>query len=111
MFPLTQEQINLYPVLPTLTIAQLSKVLKRQIENNVTSSIQLKLLTQIDVDAKTTLEKTPINGKHVHVQVCNFKTLKKLLPRPYYSKDHKKGLLQFLEQRVPKSNVEPSPKR
>jgi len=31
------------PVLPNLTIAQLSKVLKRQIENNDASSIQLKL--------------------------------------------------------------------
>jgi hypothetical protein len=64
------------PVLPNLTIAQLSKVLKQQIENNDASSIQLKLQTQIDVDAKTTLKKTPINGKHVHVQVCNFKILK-----------------------------------
>ncbi len=90
------------PVLPNLTIAQLSKVLKRQIENNDASLIQLKLRTQIDVDAKTTLEKTPINGEHVHVQVCNFKTLKELLPRPCYSKHHKKGLLNFLEQRVPK---------
>ncbi len=63
-------------MLPNLTIAQLSKVLKQQIENNDASSIQLKLQTQIDVDAKTTLKKTPINGKHVHVQVCNFKILK-----------------------------------
>jgi len=64
-----------------------------------------------DVVVETTLEKTPINGEHVHVQVCNFKTLKKLLPKPHYSRDHRKGLLKILGQKVPKSNVEPSPKR
>ncbi len=57
------------------------------------------------------MEKAPINGEHVHVQICNFKTLKNLLPRPCYNKDHRKGLLIFLGQRVPKSSVEPSPKR
>jgi hypothetical protein len=71
----------------------------------------LKLQTRIHVDAKTTLEKIPINGEHVHVQVCNFKTLKKLLPRPHYNRDHRKGLLKIMGERVPKSNVEPSPKR
>jgi hypothetical protein len=57
------------------------------------------------------LEKAPINGEHVHVQICNFKTLKNLLLRPCYNKDHRKGLPNFLGQRVPKSNVEPLPKR
>jgi hypothetical protein len=98
-------------VLPNLTTTQLFKVLKQQIENNDASSIQLKLWTQVDVDAKTTLEKTPINGEHVCVQVCNFKTHKELLPRPHYSKDHKKRLPKILGQKVPKSNVKPSPKR
>jgi hypothetical protein len=71
----------------------------------------LKLKTQVDVDAKTTLEKALINGKHVCVQVCNFKTFKELLPRPCYNKDHRKGMPKILGQRVPKSNVEPLPKR
>jgi hypothetical protein len=71
----------------------------------------LKLQTQVHVDTKTTLEKIPINGDNVHVQVCNFKTLKNLLPRPHYNRDHRKGLLKILGEKVPKSNVEPSPKR
>jgi len=71
----------------------------------------LKLHTQVNVDVKTTLENVLINGEHVHVQVCNFKTLKELLPRPRYNKDHKKGLPKKLGQRVPKSKVEPSPKQ
>ncbi len=57
------------------------------------------------------MEKISINGEHVHVQVCNFKILKNLLPRPCYNKDHRKGLPIFLGQRVPKSSVEPLPKR
>ncbi len=73
-------------------------MLKWQIENNDVSSIQLKLWTQVDVDAETTLEKFIINRKHVHVQVCKFKTFKELLPRPRYNRNAK-------------SNVEPLPKR
>ncbi len=34
-----------------------------------------------------------------------------MLLRPHYNRDHRKGLLKILRQRVPKSNVEPSPKR
>ncbi len=45
------------PILPNLGNAHLSKELKCQIENNDASSIQLKLKTQVDVNAKTTLEK------------------------------------------------------
>ncbi len=71
----------------------------------------MKLQTRIHVDVKTTLEKIPINGEHVHVQVCNFKTLKKLLPRLHYNRDRRKGLLKIMGERVPRSNVEPSPKR
>jgi hypothetical protein len=64
------------PMLPNLAIAHLSKVLKWHIYNNDAFSIQLKVWTQVDVNVETTLEKTPINGKHVHVQVRNFKTFK-----------------------------------
>jgi hypothetical protein len=43
MLPFAQEHINPYeiPMFPNLTIAQLLKVLKWQIENNDASSIQL----------------------------------------------------------------------
>jgi hypothetical protein len=40
-----------------------------------------------------------------------FKTFKELLPRPHYNRDHKKCAPKILGQRVPKSNVEPWPKR
>jgi hypothetical protein len=40
------------------------------------------------VDAKTDLEKVPINAKNVHVQVCRFKSLKGLLPKPYNNIKH-----------------------
>jgi hypothetical protein len=46
-------------MLPNLVVAQLLEVLKQQIENNDAFSIQLKLQTQVNVDVKTTLEKTP----------------------------------------------------
>jgi len=52
---------------PNLVNAQLSKKLKRHIENNDASSIQLKLSTQVEVDVKTALEKAPINSEHIHV--------------------------------------------
>jgi ribosomal protein L24 len=52
-------------VFPNLVNAQLPKELKQQIKNNDVSSIQLKLRTQIEVNAKTTLEKAPINGEHM----------------------------------------------
>jgi hypothetical protein len=52
---------------PNLANAQLSKKLKRHIENNDASFIQLKLRTQVKIDAKITLEKAPINGEHIHV--------------------------------------------
>ncbi len=45
------------PMLPNLANAHLSKELKCQIENNVASSIQLKLKTQVDVNVETMLEK------------------------------------------------------
>jgi hypothetical protein len=50
-----------------LANAQLLKELKWQIKNNDVSSIQLKLKTQVEVDAKTTLEEVLINGEHIHV--------------------------------------------
>jgi hypothetical protein len=71
---------------PNLVNAQLSKELKQQIENNDVFSIQLKLRTQVEVDAKIALEKVPINGEHIHVQVCRFKSLKGLLSKPHYNK-------------------------
>ncbi len=76
-------------MLTNLVIAQLSEVLKWQIENNDAYSIQLKLWTQVDVDVETTLKKILINCNHVHVQVCKFKIFKELLPRPCYSRDAK----------------------
>jgi len=56
-------------VFPNLVNAQLLKELTQQIENNDVSSIQLKLRTQIEVHAKTTLEKAPINGEHMSSSV------------------------------------------
>jgi hypothetical protein len=44
-------------MLPNLANAHLSKELKCQVENSGASSIQLKLKTQVDVNAETTLEK------------------------------------------------------
>jgi hypothetical protein len=40
------------PMFPNLVNAQLSKGLKQQIENSDVSSIQLKLRTQVEIDAK-----------------------------------------------------------
>jgi hypothetical protein len=77
-------QFNYYPII---------KVLKWQIENNDIFSIQLKLWSQIDVDVEIALEKVPINGEHVHVQMCNFKTLKELLTRPRYYRNPNLGLI------------------
>jgi hypothetical protein len=53
----------------------------------------------------------PINDEHVHVLMCKFTILKKLLLRFHYNINHKKGASKFLCQWVPKLNVEPSPKR
>ncbi len=69
---------------PNLDNAQLSKKLKQQIENNDVFSIQLKLKTQVEVNVKTTLEKAPINGEHIHVHVCRFKSPKGLLSKSHY---------------------------
>ncbi len=61
---------------PNLANVQLLKKLKWQIKNNDVSFIHLKLRIQVEVDAKKTLKKAPINGEHIHVQVCRFKSLK-----------------------------------
>jgi hypothetical protein len=61
-----KKQTQFYPN-PNLANAQLLKELKWQIKNNDVSSIQLKLRTQVEVDAKTTLEEVLINGEHIHV--------------------------------------------
>jgi len=71
----------------------------RQIKNNDASSIQLKLRTNVEVDAETALEKIPINGEHIHVQLCRFKCLKWLLPKPCYNRQCWKGALKNLGQR------------
>jgi hypothetical protein len=84
--------------LKILAFKQLWKVLKWQIQNNDVSSIQLKLWTQIDVDVEVTLEKVPINGNHVHIQVCNFKTLKKLSLKPFYNRNHRKNVQFFWDK-------------
>jgi hypothetical protein len=68
---------------PNVANAQLSKKLKWRIKNNDVSFIQLKLRIQVEVDAKKTLEKAPINGEHIHVQVCRFKSLEGLLPKSH----------------------------
>ncbi len=52
---------------PNLANAQLLKKLKQHIDNNDASFIQLKLKTQVEVDAKIALEKALINGEHIHV--------------------------------------------
>ncbi len=71
---------------PNLANAQVLKEVKRQIKKNDVSSIQLKLRTQVEVDAETTLEKIPINDEHIHVQMCKFKSFKRLLSKPRYNK-------------------------
>jgi hypothetical protein len=63
-------------VLPNLVNVQLSKELKWHIKKNDASFIQLKMRTQVDVDAETALEKTLVNAKHIHVEVCKIKSLK-----------------------------------
>jgi hypothetical protein len=56
------------------------------------------------------LEKAPIIAKHVHVQVCWFKFLKGLLPKPCIK--HWKGLPKNLGQRMGRSLIMgPSPKK
>jgi hypothetical protein len=92
-----------------LVNAKLSKYLKWQIENNDVYSIQLKLRTEVEINAKTALEKVPINGGHIHVQVCRFKSFKGLLPEPCYNKQCWKGASKNLRQRMSKGG--PSPKR
>jgi hypothetical protein len=66
---------------------------------------------KVEVDAKTALEKTPIDGEHIHIQVCRFKSFKGLLPKLHYNKQCKKGASKFLRQRMAKSKGGPSPKR
>ncbi len=95
---------------PNLVTAQLSKKLNRQIKNNDASSIQLKLRTQVEVNLKTTLEKVPINGEHIHVHVCRFKYFKRLLLEPCYNKQCQKGASKDPGQRMAKSKGGPSPK-
>jgi len=61
-----------------LANVQFSKELKWQINKNNASSIELKMRTQANIDAETTLKRTLIN----------------------VNKEHKKGLLKFLRQRM-----------
>ncbi len=79
-------------MLPNLVNVQLLKELKRQIEKNDASSIQLKMRTQTDIDASMALDRAPVNAEHVHVQMCKFKSLKGFLPKPHYTREHRKGL-------------------
>jgi hypothetical protein len=66
----------------------------------------LKLGTKVELDAKMTLEKVPINGEHIHVQVFRFKYFdKSLLAEPCYNRQCWKGASKNLGQRMP------SPKR
>jgi hypothetical protein len=78
------------PMFPNLANAQLLKELKWQIKNNDVSSIQLKLKTQVEVDVEIALEKALINGEHIHVQVCTFKSFKELLPDSRYNRQCQK---------------------
>ncbi len=88
--PRTNKPISIL-VFPNSANAQLLKELKWQIQNNDTSFIQLKLGTQVEVEAETTLEEALINGEHIHVQVCRFKSLKGLLLEPHYNRQCQKG--------------------
>jgi len=56
--------------------------------------------TKVEVDAKMTLEKVPINGEHIHVQACKFKFFKGLLLEPCYNKQCWKGASKNLGQRM-----------
>jgi len=69
----------------------------------------LKLKTEVEVDTETALEKILINGEHIHVQVCKFKSLKELLPKHCYNRQCWKGASKNLGQRMSKGG--PSPKR
>jgi hypothetical protein len=80
--PGTNKPISI-PMFPNWLMPKLLKELKWQIKNNDVSFIQLKLRIQVEVNVKTTLEKIPINGEHIHVQVCRFKSLKRLLLKPH----------------------------
>ncbi len=111
MVPLTQETSKpiFIQVFLNLANAQLSKQVKWKIENNDASSIQFKLKIEVEVDTKTALEKVPINGEHIHVQVCRFKFFKWLVPKPCYNRQCWKGASKNLGQRMSKGG--PSPKR
>ncbi len=99
------------PVFPNLANAQLLKELKWQIENNDVFSIQLKLRTQVEVDAETTSKEALINGEHIHVHVCRFKSLKGLLPEPHYNRQCHKDASKNPRQRMAKFKRGPSLKR
>ncbi len=90
------------PVFPNLANAQLLKKLKWQIEDNDVSSIQLKLRTQVEVDAETALEEALINGERIHVHVCRFKSLKGLLPELCYNRQCQKGASKNPKQMMAK---------
>jgi hypothetical protein len=97
--------------MPNLVNAQLLMELKQQIEKNDASSIELKMRTQVDVDAKTTLEKASVNVEHIHVQVCRFKFVKGLLPKPHSNREHWEGLLKSFGKRMGRCRTRPSPKK
>ncbi len=75
--PITNNPIFII-MLFNLANVQFSKELKWQINKNNASSIELKMRTQANIDAETTLKRTLIN----------------------VNKEHKKGLLKFLRQRM-----------
>jgi hypothetical protein len=73
--------------------------------------LKLKTRTQADIDAKTTLKRTLVNVEHIHVQVCRFKSLKGLFPKLCYSREHWRGLLKSLGERMGRCKAKPSPKK
>jgi len=79
------------PIFFNMCFAQMFKFMKHTMENNTTCSLLFNLKTQSKIDVEQDLNKsTIINGDHVDVWVCKFKTLKGLLPKLIYNKDNRK---------------------
>jgi hypothetical protein len=64
---------------------------------------------EVDVDAKITLKKALVNVEHIHV--CRFRSLKGLLPKSRYNKEHRKCLLKSFGKMMGRCMVKASPKK
>jgi hypothetical protein len=75
-------------------------------ESNNGCALPFKLKTQLKMDADQNLYKgTPRIEDHVDIQVCKFKNLKGLFPKPVYNKDNHKQQASTSDQRAIASNI------